>query len=336
MTRGALRTAVVAGASLLLSLALAACGQHSSTAPSSEAAAGAPSTPTSSVPTTLTTTTASTPTRAPSPTTATTAVSPAVSGPSSCHATGSGLYVLPDPTCTPGATNPQVTQANIGSTICASGWTETVRPPESYTEPLKEQQMAAYGDTGPISSYEQDHLIPLELAGSPTSPENLWPEPGASPNPKDAVEDAANKAVCDGTMSLVSAQQAIASNWIALGQQLGVAGSASPSSSTSTGASSTSAPATSGGASSTNSAPSSSGAPFCQASASPSNDGYSGDYQVNVTSDQPDQTVTASDAGDSSTQTTDNAGSADVRLYVTSPGEMITTRVGAASCSTTA
>jgi hypothetical protein len=82
--------------------------------------------------------------------------------------------------------------------------------------------MLAYGDTGPISSYEEDHLIPLELGGSPTSPQNLWPEPGATPNPKDAVENAAKYAVCDGRMSLVAAQQAIASNWIALGQQLGV------------------------------------------------------------------------------------------------------------------
>ena len=60
--------------------------------------------------------------------------------------------------------------------------------PEDYTENLKRDQMAEYADTNPISDYEEDHLIPLELGGSPTSPLNLWPEPGASPNPKDAVE----------------------------------------------------------------------------------------------------------------------------------------------------
>ena len=38
--------------------------------------------------------------------------------------------------------------------------------------------MAEYADTNPISDYEEDHLIPLELGGSPTSPLNLWPEPG--------------------------------------------------------------------------------------------------------------------------------------------------------------
>jgi hypothetical protein len=137
--------------------------------------------------------------------------------------------VLPDPTCTPGATDPVVTPATIGSTICTSGWTATIRPPESYTEPLKLAQMEAYGDPGSPAGYEEDHLIPLELGGSPTAPGNLWPEPGASPNPKDAVEDAAKRAVCDRRMSLTTAQQAMASDWIVLGQALGVRSSTASS-----------------------------------------------------------------------------------------------------------
>ncbi|MDE3202923.1 MAG: hypothetical protein KGQ66_01725 [Acidobacteriota bacterium] len=159
-------------------------------------------------------------------------------GPGACHVSGAGLYVLPDPGCTPGEINPDVTQSDIASTICAYGWTSTIRPPESYTEPLKIQQMSAYGETGSLSSYEEDHLISLELGGSPTDPRNLWPEPGASPNPKDEVENAARRAVCDGQMSLASAQQAIATNWVALGQQLGVVtgtGPATGSSATATG-----------------------------------------------------------------------------------------------------
>src|ERR1035437_3182978 len=44
---------------------------------------------------------------------------------------------LPSHTLTPGALNPAVTQATIGMTICVSGWTTTVRPPTSYTTPLK-------------------------------------------------------------------------------------------------------------------------------------------------------------------------------------------------------
>jgi hypothetical protein len=141
-----------------------------------------------------------------------------------CHARGTGEDVLPDTACTPGATDPAVTPATIASTICRSGWTATVRPPESVTETLKRSQLAAYGETGPISAYEEDHLIPLELGGAPADPSNLWPEPGASPNPKDDVESAANRAVCDGRLGLAQAQQAIASDWIALGLQLGVTG----------------------------------------------------------------------------------------------------------------
>jgi hypothetical protein len=88
--------------------------------------------------------------------------------------------------------------------------------------------MADYGDTGPVSSYEEDHFIPLELGGSPSDPRNLWPEPGASPNPKDKVEDAAHRAVCDGRMSLSDAQAGMAANWIVLGEQLGISASTTP------------------------------------------------------------------------------------------------------------
>lgn len=158
------------------------------------------------------------------PTSMPTAAGPSATAavPSSCHARGSGEMVLPDPACTPGATNSNVTQANIAETICRSGWTKTVRPPVSYTDELKRQQMAAYGDTGSMREYEEDHQIPLELGGAPSDPKNLWPEPGASPNPKDRVENALNEAVCDGRMSLTVAQREIATNWITAGQQLGV------------------------------------------------------------------------------------------------------------------
>jgi hypothetical protein len=65
-----------------------------------------------------------------------------------------GAGVLPDPTCTP--TNPDVTQASIGSTICRGGYTATIRPPAAYTSVLKRQQIVAYRypDTSP-SDYER-------------------------------------------------------------------------------------------------------------------------------------------------------------------------------------
>lgn len=134
--------------------------------------------------------------------------------PGSCHARGSGLYSLPDSSCTPGATNPDVTQATIGQTICVSGWTSTVRPSESITEAEKRASMAAYGDGGSMGDYEYDHLISLELGGAVNDSRNLWPEPGASPNPKDSVENALHAMVCDRQIALAQAQRIIATNWI--------------------------------------------------------------------------------------------------------------------------
>jgi hypothetical protein len=147
---------------------------------------------------------------------------PAVAGPAvpgSCHSNGQ----LPDPACTPGVADPAVTAANLYSTMCRSGWSRSVRPPASYTDNLKRRQAQAYGLSGPLSQYEEDHLIPISLGGSPTDPRNLWPEPGASPNPKDRVEAAAARAVCSGRLPLVSTQKAMATDWASLGRQLGVA-----------------------------------------------------------------------------------------------------------------
>jgi hypothetical protein len=138
----------------------------------------------------------------------------------SCHARASGLYSKPDPRCTPGALNPAVTQATIGTTICHSGWTSTVRPPESITAPEKLASMAAYGDRGPASSYEYDHDVPLELGGAANDPRNLWPEPdyptrsGFYLNPKDRLERALNRLVCRGSMGLSQAQGLIAADWV--------------------------------------------------------------------------------------------------------------------------
>lgn len=143
---------------------------------------------------------------------------PPVPAAGTCHVRG----VLPDPRCTPGATNPAVTQADIASTICRPGYSSSVRPPESYTEALKHRLMASYGDHRPMGSYELDHLVSLELGGAPSDPRNLWPEYGGTPNPKDMVENAAHHAVCEHDLSLATAQYEIATNWPLLGKQLGL------------------------------------------------------------------------------------------------------------------
>jgi hypothetical protein len=130
----------------------------------------------------------------------------------------------PDPTLTPGALNPAVTSATINSTICVSGWTATIRPSSSYTTALKLRQIAQYGysDTS-TSSYEEDHLISLELGGAPADPRNLWPEPytisladgrSTGAHIKDGFETKLKNQVCAGTITLAQAQGEIGDRWV--------------------------------------------------------------------------------------------------------------------------
>jgi len=127
--------------------------------------------------------------------------------------------VLPRHDLTPGATDSRVTQSNIRSTICRSGYTTTVRPSFEYTNAMKHHLMRAYGVRGSIHDYELDHLIPLELGGCPSCETNLWPQPrnvfpGASE--KDEVEDYLHHQVCSGALPLAEAQRQIASDWYAV------------------------------------------------------------------------------------------------------------------------
>ena len=109
-----------------------------------------------------------------------------------------------------------MSQGNIHAMICRPGYSRSVRPAESVSEPEKLQSLAAYGEDGPPSQYEYDHLVPLELGGASNDPRNLWPEPGASPNPKDELEDRLHSMVCSGEIGLVAAQRQIARNWVEL------------------------------------------------------------------------------------------------------------------------
>jgi hypothetical protein len=162
-------------------------------------------------------------------------VTGSLSGP--CQGSGQ----LPDSSCTPGSIDPAVTQANIAQTICRTGYTSTVRPPEADTEKFKLDQAYPAYDVPSGTKTELDHLVPLELGGS-NDASNLWPESPASPNPKDDVEGALHDAVCSGQVSLAGAQQAIASDWTTAEAQLGVS-----SGSTSTTAPAAPAPAPAGG-----------------------------------------------------------------------------------------
>lgn len=133
---------------------------------------------------------------------------------------------LPNPNLTPGAVNQSVNQFDISGTICVRGWTRTVRPPVGYTEPLKKRQIAEYGytDSRPWR-YEEDHLIPLSLGGSPTDPRNLWPEPHLGPYQwgsyaKDRLEARMVRLVCANRLPLNTARSMMAQDWVGAYQRL--------------------------------------------------------------------------------------------------------------------
>ena len=141
---------------------------------------------------------------------------------SACTARYGGA--LPDAACTPGALNPAVTQGDLASTICHSGWAASVRPPLAVTEPEKFKLMRAYGistTAGHAGLYELDHTVPIELGGAVDDPANLWPEPHSEiyrgrqvgSLAKDAAENRVNAEVCSGRVSLAAAQAAFERDW---------------------------------------------------------------------------------------------------------------------------
>lgn len=125
---------------------------------------------------------------------------------------------LPDPTITPGAINPDVTQENIHQTICVKGYSKTIRPPAYYTNKLKKRQLIEYGyGRANPRNFEEDHLINISIGGNPTDPKNLWPQPHNTTwnaAKKDELELVLQKLVCRGKIPLAAAQKDIASNWI--------------------------------------------------------------------------------------------------------------------------
>ena len=66
-------------------------------------------------------------------------------------------------------------------------------------------------------------MIPLELGGHPSDPQNLWPERWhgkRNAHDKDRVENALKKLVCADKMPLAEAQAKIAIDWVATYHQL--------------------------------------------------------------------------------------------------------------------
>ncbi len=116
----------------------------------------------------------------------------------------------PNASLTPGDTL-DVTKADI----CVSGYSSKVR---NVTDSVKNQVYQEYGITSHApGAYEVDHLISLELGGS-NSIKNLWPQSYSgnwNAHIKDKLENTLHSLVCNGSLDLKTAQQDIATDWIA-------------------------------------------------------------------------------------------------------------------------
>ena len=233
----------------------------------------------------------------------------------SCHAMGSGLYSRPDPRCTPGRAQPRrhAGDDRTARSAAAAG-PSTVRPPESHHRAREVREHATpTGTRGPASDYEYDHLRAARAGRRDrTIRATCGPSRAPRPNPKDAVEDELNRAVCKERMTLAQAQHAIVSNWVALASKPAPAApkpKPKPSPTKPSG--------------------------WCSASADYNNT-YD-DYDVNVESNQPDQDATVSGDGKTASYYTNSSGYADVYFYAgpSAAGDSVSVEVGDATCSTT-
>ena len=87
---------------------------------------------------------------------------------------------------------------------------------DGHTDPVRGMDaLAAYG-LRPDSGRELIHLVPLSLGGT-NDKENLWPLPNSrefGPAQKKALDEALQKKVCDGSIELKTAQDALKKNWM--------------------------------------------------------------------------------------------------------------------------
>lgn len=121
------------------------------------------------------------------------------------------------------ALNPDVSQQTIAWTICATGYTKSVRPTTRFSQAVKAKLLRQAGlDESHMSDFELDHIVPLALGGHPRNLSNLALQPwdgehGAKR--KDALEVRMHNLVCHGHVTLIAAQACIAENWEACAQK---------------------------------------------------------------------------------------------------------------------
>jgi 5-methylcytosine-specific restriction endonuclease McrA len=145
-----------------------------------------------------------------------------------CHARMSHGFPIPDPTCSPGATNPTITVQILRTATQppTTGFRTSCLRDKGTSAHAKAATYDWYGvlhparNTGANQTCELDHIISLELGGADTL-DNIWPEcgpPGVALNDryfkqKDLVENYLADQVRTGAMTLEAAQIGIATDW---------------------------------------------------------------------------------------------------------------------------
>lgn len=134
-----------------------------------------------------------------------------------CSQYAEGNSGLLDRVKTPGLLNPNVTQNNVNSTVCVSGYSAKIRPTSNYTNRIKLKQLQDNKYTiKDRAIYELDHFVPLSIGGHPTDERNLWAEPRFgtfNAGDKDVVESGVHRDLCKGKLSLIQAQNIFLGDW---------------------------------------------------------------------------------------------------------------------------
>lgn len=124
----------------------------------------------------------------------------------------------PDPKLTPGATNPKATKEVICVPNYTAGNDADGNKVRNVPDSLKQKAFDLYKLDRKSDKFEIDHLISLELGGA-NDIKNLWPQSYTTTpynaHKKDDLENKLHALICNGGISVVDAQTAISSDWIA-------------------------------------------------------------------------------------------------------------------------